>query len=62
MEDLYGLFLDSWRDAGGTLFMPFSSCGRYTKWGSWGAFEWQDEVTTPKYEALLEFMAANPRW
>jgi hypothetical protein len=33
-----------------------------SKWGRWGALEYSGQGTSPKYRALMDFMAANPRW
>jgi hypothetical protein len=64
MADLYAGYLDAWKEAGGTRFVHFSSMSRYGKSGSWGALERhdQDAASVPKYRALLEFIADNPRW
>jgi len=62
MKPIYDAYLSAWRESGATLFMNFSSTGQYTKWGCWGALEWYDQASSPKYEALLDFLKANPRW
>lgn len=64
MKQLYLEDLRSWREAGGGLFTVFSSVNRPSKWGSWGMLEAesQDPATAPKYQAIVEFLRANPRW
>ncbi|MDX2111522.1 MAG: hypothetical protein SFY80_14925 [Verrucomicrobiota bacterium] len=64
MGDLYRLYLNSWRDAGGAEMCIFSSMGGYSKWGSWGVLEnhAQDIWTKPKYAAIRQFMSANLPW
>lgn len=62
MGALYGDYLDGWRQQGGQLFMHFASVGRYTRYGSWGAKEYQTQDGAPKYDALLRFGAAHPCW
>ncbi len=58
MKDLYLEDLKNWQEVGGELWCAFSSVGRYTKWGSWGALEHfdQDEKTAPKFQALREYL------
>lgn len=57
MKDLYLTHLKAWRDAGGDLYVAFSSMGEYSKWGSWGLFETegQSPANAPKWEALRQF-------
>jgi hypothetical protein len=42
-------------------FMQFSSCGAFTKYGSWGVFEYTGQLieTSPKYMALRQFFYYN---
>jgi hypothetical protein len=56
MYDLYSQLLESWQQAGGTLFMNFSDIGTPSKWGSWGALEHVDQEKSPKYDALINFI------
>jgi hypothetical protein len=51
---------DSWEAAGGELFVHFNSCGRYSKFGSWGAVERLDQPSTPKQNALVAFAGEGP--
>ncbi len=62
MGTVYASHLAQWRDHGGELFMHFTASGGYDKWGSWGAVEYIDTPATPKQQALLQFIAANPCW
>ncbi len=59
MKDLYLQYLAAWNNAGGGLMAMFSSCGRYSKWGSWGILEYQQSVwqDAPKYNALQEYLS-----
>lgn len=61
MKDLYRDYFRGWKDAGGDLLMVFSSTGRPSKWGSWGALEsqTQDPATAPKYQAVQEFIGGK---
>ena len=60
MGDLYLRLLGNWRDAGGGLFMNYSSMGQYGRYGSWGAMEYMGQGITPKTDALYQFIQANP--
>jgi FG-GAP-like repeat len=55
-------YLQKWRAAGGNLLSYFSDIGSYTKWGSWGALENVMQTNSPKYDALMNFITANPCW
>jgi hypothetical protein len=59
MKRLYQLALKQWREEGGTTFVHFSSTSGYGETGSWGALEWWDQPTSPKYEALREAIDAQ---
>jgi hypothetical protein len=59
MTDLYTKLLESWKQAGGTLFMNFSDIGRPNQWGSWGALESVQQRRSPKYDALMNFIDRN---
>jgi hypothetical protein len=54
MYSLYTRYLQNWIAAGGDLFLHFTDVGGYTKWGSWGALEYQDQdpATAPKFQAI----------
>lgn len=47
--------VDRWFLGGGSLWMAFTSCERFSRYGSWGLLEWQDQDLdrAPKYRALL---------
>jgi len=64
MRELYLEYLAGWKQHGGTMMAIFSSMGRYSKWGSWGLMEYhgQPESSAPKYQAVLKFLEANPKW
>lgn len=64
MEQLYRDYFRGWREAGGGLCCVFSSTGRPSKWGSWGALEYagQPPADAPKYRAVRELLdAQGPR-
>jgi len=62
MYDAYSRYLDLWKENGGNLFCHFLSVGQYSAYGSWGVREYQGQETTPKLEAILDFIALNPCW
>ncbi|WP_013321989.1 hypothetical protein [Gloeothece verrucosa] len=54
MREVYEQLITQWNQVlGGTLFMNFSDIGQPSKWGSWGALEYLEQKTSPKYQALL---------
>jgi hypothetical protein len=55
MYDLYTNLLKTWEDAGGDLFMNFSSIARPGRWGCWGVLETVYDDSSPKYDALVDF-------
>ncbi len=59
MYDLYVRDLEHWADVGGGMYAIFSSMSVYSKWGSWGIMEYEDQdpATAPKYQACLQFIA-----
>ncbi len=61
MGTLYTEYFNMWKAKGGNLFVHYTNCRRSTKWGSWGTLEYMDQVTTPKYDALLKFIGANTK-
>lgn len=61
MGGLYQQYLDAWLEvAGGDLCCLFSSCGAYSKWGSWGLLEGSDQTTSPKYDAVIRWNRSHP--
>ena len=62
MGTAYTTFLNGWKSIGGTLFNHFNDVGAYTTWGFWGALENILQTNSPKYDALINFISANPCW
>ncbi len=62
MGTAYTTYLYKWKQAGGGLFSNFADVGKSTKFGSWGALENVLINSSPKYDALLNFIANNPCW
>ena len=64
MKQLYTKYLQGWKNAGGEMFAHFVSCSHWSKWGRWGALEYQNQPRSksPKFDALQQFIEKNPRW
>ncbi|WP_028489782.1 sugar-binding protein [Thiothrix lacustris] len=64
MASIYQQLLTGWKQAGGKLFVHFSSPRIYRKYGSFGTKEYitQPDSQAPKHRALLAFTKANPCW
>jgi hypothetical protein len=62
MKQLYQQMLEGWKQAGGALFNHFVDVAAPGKWGSWGSLENLNQTTSPKYSALMEFIARHNRW
>ena len=62
MNALYAQYLSNWVGAGGDLLVSFNEAGAATKYGSWGALEYQDQdpLTAPKFQALTTFAIQHP--
>ena len=62
MGELYTQYLTQWQALGGQLFMHHTNTRRYTQSGSFGALEYADQATSPKYTALTQFIQQHPCW
>lgn len=64
MGALYTSYLDAWKAAGAQLFVHYTHCEGYSKWGRWGSLEFleQPRSAAPKFDALQNFIEQNPRW
>lgn len=64
METIYRRLLDGWKQAGGQMFVHYTSPRTYQKFGSFGTKEYitQPDSEAPKHLALIRFMNANPCW
>ena len=58
MRTLYFNDLTRWEANGGGLFMLFGHTGNYTKYGSWGLLEWQNQprTTAPKWMGVMDYL------
>ena len=62
MRAVYLEYYGQWLAAGGDTMNQYSDVGNWSKWGLWGALQYvtQDPATSPKYQGLMAFIAANP--
>jgi hypothetical protein len=58
MGELYAQYLTDWR-AAGDLLLHYNLAARSGPYGNWGALEYRDQATAPKYAALAAFAAAQ---
>ncbi len=62
MGRLYGDYLQGWQDRGGDVMAHFVHCGRWSKYGRWGAREhqYQPRDEAPKLDAILAVIEDSP--
>jgi len=62
MRAVYGEYYSQWVAAGGDTMNQYSDVGNWSKWGLWGSLQYvtQDPASSPKYQGLLDFIAAHP--
>ncbi len=56
MGVIYREYLEKWFDVGGDLFVNFSDVESPSKWGSWGTLESVHQDSSPKYDAIIDFL------
>jgi hypothetical protein len=64
MGVIYQRLLQGWKQAGGKLFVHYTTPRIYQKYGSFGAKEYitQPDSQAPKQNAILGFSRSNPCW
>lgn len=64
MATIYKRLLDGWKQAGGKMFIHYSTPRIYQKYGSFGDKEYLNQPLkkAPKYMAILSFIRHNPCW
>ena len=62
MRGVYAEYYSQWIAAGGDTMNQYSDVGNWSKWGLWGSLQYvtQDPASSPKYQGLLDFIAAHP--
>ena len=56
MGEIYRDYLEQWSDTRGDLFVNFSDIKTPSKWGSWGALDSVYQESSPKYDAIIDFI------
>lgn len=51
---------DNWFAAGGDLYMYFSHCSSYSRYGCWGLSEDIADLNTPKWQAIYTLTDIHP--
>lgn len=62
MKKAYDRMIQDWKSAGGALFTYFSYVGATSKYGSWGAKEFQFTTSTPKWDAIKPLRDTTACW
>lgn len=64
MAKIYKQLLDGWKQAGGKMFVHFSSPRTFNRFGSKGTKEYitQPDKEAPKHLAITRFISDNPCW
>ncbi len=58
MGELYTQYLAAWANNGGDLLCQFNSVSVWSKWGSWGLLQYNNEPT-PKFNATINWANAH---
>ena len=56
MGQAYREYLQQWHNLGGDLFVNFNDIATPSKWGSWGTLESVYEESSPKYNAIVDYI------
>jgi hypothetical protein len=59
MGQIYTEYFNIWKQAGGGIFQNFTDIGSPSKYGSWGTLESWNQTSSPKYDAILNFVKSN---
>jgi hypothetical protein len=62
MGEVYDRYLANWRAHGRQMFTHYFNVGNCFSSGCFGALEYMDETSRPKYDALMRFMNDNACW
>jgi hypothetical protein len=55
MGQVYAKSLAAWHRIGGDLICSFNSVSGWSQWGSWGLLQYQDDRSTPKFKATIDW-------
>lgn len=63
MSGLYIQYLKDWEAmANGETIVLYNFSGRYSRFGNWGLLEYIEQTSSPKYDAISEFVKNAPCW
>ena len=62
MQKIYQDVLRSWKKEGGELHVLFDDVRGPSKWGAWGALESLNQLSSPKYDAIMGFNTTVACW
>ena len=62
MHDVETEYVGTWVAAGGDTMNQFNDIGGWSQWGFWSVLEsvMQDPATAPRYQGLVDYIAAHP--
>jgi hypothetical protein len=60
MGDLYSYLAEKWREIGGATLTLFNNADVWSRTGAWGLKEGFDDPVAPKFDAVQEYLRANP--
>ncbi len=60
MGAIYTTYLNFWEASGGSVFAHFVNIASWSKYGRWGALESPRQVSSPKFGALMAYLAKRP--
>jgi hypothetical protein len=62
MGTSYTSYLNAWKALGGTMLNHYTDIASYSQYSYWGALQSVLQTSSPKYDALVGFIASNPCW
>jgi hypothetical protein len=62
MGAIYTKMFNTWFSVNNDMFVAYSYVGSYSRYGSWGALEWQDQsvASAPKFNAIMDYLVIQP--
>nr|MCU0538038.1 cellulose-binding protein [Hydrococcus sp. Prado102] len=60
MGEIYKQYMEKWKELGGGLMAHYSDISRYDRFSNFSLLEHVNQPGSPKYNALLDLLAATP--
>jgi Cadherin-like domain/Concanavalin A-like lectin/glucanases superfamily len=60
MGAIYKQYIQKWNELGGGLMAHYNDIGRYDRFNNFGLLEHVNQPGSPKYDALIDLLAATP--